>query len=64
VKRSVLPTVPPRVEYAITPLGQTLFQTVTEFANWATRYGREIQQSRVAFDEREAEETRARNACG
>jgi DNA-binding HxlR family transcriptional regulator len=63
VKRSVLPTAPPRVEYALTPLGQTLLQTVTELTNWATHYGREIQQSRVASDEREAEETRARTAC-
>ena len=36
VLRTVFPTVPPRVEYALTPLGQMLLKTVTELANWAS----------------------------
>jgi DNA-binding HxlR family transcriptional regulator len=52
VNRTVFPTVPPQVEYALTPLGQTLLKTVTELASWATNNGREIQHARIAYDMR------------
>jgi DNA-binding HxlR family transcriptional regulator len=62
VTRTVFPTVPPRVEYSLTPLGRTLLQTVTELANWASSNGQAIQQARVAFDARETREARVRTA--
>ena len=52
VERTVYATVPPRVEYALTPLGKTLIEPVTELARWAERHGREIQRARSAFDKR------------
>jgi DNA-binding HxlR family transcriptional regulator len=54
VTRTVFPTIPPRVEYSLTPLGRTLLQTVAALATWATRNGREIQRARLTFDERES----------
>lgn len=58
VRRTVYATVPPRVEYVLTPLGVTLLEPVTALGNWAQRHGREIQLARDAFDEREAREDR------
>jgi DNA-binding HxlR family transcriptional regulator len=54
VVRTVFPTVPPRVEYALTPLGRTLLKTVVELTNWANDNRREIESARIAFDAREA----------
>ena len=54
VEPTVYPTVPPRVEYAITPLGRTLLKTVRELALWAQESGAQIQKARAAFDRREA----------
>ena len=54
VSRSVFPTVPPRVDYALTPLGRTLLKTVTEMADWASTSREEIGRARAEFDRREA----------
>ena len=54
VLRTVFPTVPPRVEYALTPLGKTLLKTVTELANWASDNRGVIERARAEFDRREA----------
>jgi DNA-binding HxlR family transcriptional regulator len=56
VERTVFPTVPPRVEYALTPLGRTLLHTVTELANWALSNRPTIERARTDFDRREAAE--------
>ena len=55
VTRSVFPTVPPRVDYALTPLGRTLLKTVTELARWVSDSRPEIERAREEFDRREAE---------
>ena len=54
VSRSVFPTVPPRVDYALTPLGRTLLKTVTEMADWASTSREEIGRARAEFDRRAA----------
>lgn len=54
VTRTVQPTVPPRVDYALTPLGQTLLEPVLALAFWADRHAPEIQASQARFDETEA----------
>jgi len=56
VVRTVFPTVPPRVEYALSPLGKTLLKTVTELANWAGNNRGAIERARAEFDRREASE--------
>jgi DNA-binding HxlR family transcriptional regulator len=50
VKRTVFPTIPPRVEYVLTPLGRTLLEPVTQVANWAQGHRAEVQRARDAFD--------------
>jgi len=48
--RTVYPTVPPRVDYALTPLGRDLLQPVTTMADWATRNVDAIDRARARFD--------------
>ena len=38
VRREAFPEVPPRVEYSLTDLGQTLRPLITELHNWGTVY--------------------------
>jgi DNA-binding HxlR family transcriptional regulator len=52
VTRTVYPTVPPSVEYALTALGRTLLGPVTALARWAEKNRGRIQQARERFDER------------
>lgn len=57
VVRTVFATVPPRVEYALSPLGKTLLKTLKELAIWASSNRQEIERARAKFDRREAAET-------
>ena len=50
VKRTVHPTNPPQVEYALTPLGETLLEPVRVLAVWAQAHRAEVMQARAAFD--------------
>jgi DNA-binding HxlR family transcriptional regulator len=52
VTRTVFPSVPPRVEYALTTLGQTLLEPVRALATWAMDHRLEIQSARDRFDAR------------
>lgn len=52
VTRTVHPTVPPRVEYALTPLGRTLLDPVQVLGQWAVQHREEIQASRGSYDAR------------
>lgn len=56
VKRTVYPVVPPKVEYELTPLGQSLREPVAELAMWAHRHIAELDAAREAFDRRESHE--------
>ena len=51
VTRSVFPTVPPRVEYALTGLGRDLLQPVAALGEWALRNQGKIARARDEFDE-------------
>lgn len=53
VSRTVYPVVPPRVEYALTPMGRTLLESVGTLVNWAEDHLGEIQGSRMAYDTRD-----------
>jgi DNA-binding HxlR family transcriptional regulator len=52
VTRTVYPTVPPRVDYALTPLGRTLREPVSALAAWAGRSREKMQLAREQFDQR------------
>jgi DNA-binding HxlR family transcriptional regulator len=54
VERTVYPTVPARVEYALTPLGATLLETVRALSTWAIEHRADIQAARSNYDERHA----------
>lgn len=50
VTRTVFPTVPPRVEYALTRLGRSLLEPVSELGSWARKNRSAIQDARARFD--------------
>lgn len=50
VHREVYPTVPPRVDYGLTPLGETLLGPLGEVARWASQNRSRIQEARERFD--------------
>src|SRR6476659_8825359 len=52
VRRAMYPEVPPRVEYALTPLGSTLRDIVGELIDWSGRHLLEVDRARSAYDER------------
>ncbi len=55
VTRTVLPTAPIGVEYAITPLGHSLREPFEALCAWALRYGDAIEEARVASERARAE---------
>ena len=48
VERTVYPTVPPRVEYELTALGETLLPGLEALADWAIRHGSTVADHRKA----------------
>ncbi len=50
VSRKVTPTIPPRVDYELTPLGKSLQRPVIELGQWAIDNLPRIQAARAAFD--------------
>lgn len=52
VARTVHPEVPPRVEYALTPLGATLRQLVRGLVAWSGAHLAEVDAARAAYDAR------------
>lgn len=52
VTRTIHPVIPPRVEYALTPMGQTLLTTIGQLVAWADGHVSEIEANRAAYDAR------------
>lgn len=50
ISRAVYPTVPVTVEYALTPLGRTLTDTVATLAHWAEHNMDAIFAAQAAYD--------------
>src|ERR1700751_1861128 len=50
ITRTVFPTIPPRVEYALTALGRDLLQPVSGLGDWALRNQAKIARAREQFD--------------
>jgi DNA-binding HxlR family transcriptional regulator len=50
VTRTMFPTIPPRVDYALTDLGRSLLAPVGALGAWARENQARIQQARQRFD--------------
>src|ERR1700742_1974827 len=50
ITRTVFPTIPPRVDYALTPLGRSLLEPVSALGDWALRNHGKIAAARIKFD--------------
>ena len=53
IDRTVYPTVPPKVEYRLTPLGQTLLETMNSLVDWTVANREQIVAARFAYDARQ-----------
>lgn len=49
IGRKVHPTVPPKVEYWLTPLGESLLGKLEPLVEWATAHHEQIRVSRAAY---------------
>lgn len=49
VSRHVFPTVPPGVEYRLTPLGESLLEPLSHLVRWAERNFEDIRRCRQEF---------------
>ena len=52
VSRTMFPTIPPRVDYELTALGQSLRVPIGELGNWAFDHIDVVARARTAFDAR------------
>jgi DNA-binding HxlR family transcriptional regulator len=52
VSRTMTPAVPVRVDYALTPLGESLMPAVNAIKSWAEEHIAEIEASRAGYDRR------------
>jgi DNA-binding HxlR family transcriptional regulator len=50
VARTVTPTSPPRVDYALTPVGETLSVEVSSLMRWAQDHREYVAKSRFRYD--------------
>lgn len=51
VTRTLFPTIPPRVDYALTEEGRTLLEPVMALVTWANSNQEVIRQARARYDE-------------
>jgi DNA-binding HxlR family transcriptional regulator len=50
VTRTIHPVIPPRVDYALTPMGQTLLDTIGRLVIWTDSHLPEIEAARAVYD--------------
>ncbi len=55
ITRTVTPRIPPRVDYAMTDLGQSLLEPVRALGNWAIANRTTVDAARHSFDARAGE---------
>lgn len=55
VRRTVYPVVPPRVDYALTPMGESLLDTIKPLVAWTEAHCEAIAAARNAYDRRAEE---------
>lgn len=52
VSRTIYAEIPPRVEYALTPLGKTLCTPLSALTQWAQAHIEQVKEAQAAFDAR------------
>ncbi|MEV4132026.1 helix-turn-helix domain-containing protein [Dactylosporangium sp. NPDC049742] len=52
VTRTVTPSIPPRVDYELTPLGHELFPVMVSIKDWAETHMDRVFEARAQFDAR------------
>ncbi|MEV0756331.1 helix-turn-helix domain-containing protein [Streptosporangium sp. NPDC050280] len=58
VIRTIYPTIPPRVEYELSPLGHSVVALMEGIKSWSEKHVAEIMTARERYDLRAAEEPR------
>ena len=56
VSRTVHATVPPRVDYALTPLGESVLEPLSTLMHWAQQHGTDIAAARLRYEDAQVEE--------
>jgi DNA-binding HxlR family transcriptional regulator len=59
VMRRVHAEVPPRVEYALSPLGATMAPPLKALGSWTLTHGKRVEEARDRFDARQTARARA-----
>src|SRR5580704_979817 len=62
--RTAHAAMPPRVEYALTPLGETLGAAIGQLVGWADTHLPEIEAAQAAYDGRSEEQPCQEEAAG
>lgn len=57
IERRVFATVPPSVEYRLTPIGKSLLKPMQELVDWAGKFQDRIDAARGEFDKASAKQT-------
>jgi DNA-binding HxlR family transcriptional regulator len=52
IKRTVHPTIPPRVDYELTPLGKSLLEPIQQLGMWTVENLGAIQKAQRRYDKR------------
>jgi DNA-binding HxlR family transcriptional regulator len=50
VSREVQATVPPRVDYALTPIGESVLEPILALTKWAADHGTDVAAARERYD--------------
>ncbi|MUG99639.1 transcriptional regulator [Scytonema sp. UIC 10036] len=50
IEREIYPTVPPRVEYSLTPLGKSLVEPLAVLGEWAYRHILDVKAAMEQYD--------------
>ena len=61
VKRTVFPTIPPRVDYELTPLGHSLLTPIQQLGTWALQNISLIEDAQRRFDQASGRDAAARS---
>jgi len=61
--RTVHASVPPRVDYALTPLGETLREAIGQLIAWADDHLPDVQAAQISYDGRNADDSGSEEPC-